>query len=286
MKFKRSSKVSFDAEMDHGKKASSYRKLLQVFLDTGLKPVLFKDYAADISKKNILLLRHDVDSDLDAALNLALIDHQMGIKSTFYFLPPGDYNKTSNYYGRILFGKIWHKYKFSKAIKTIQSYGHEIGIHNDFVQLSFITKRTIESLIRDEIKWFKSKGITIYGTASHGSEFAKKYNFINYEIFSSCKRKNFEANRKIVIEKFNVPLNALNFNDFDLCYEAYHLPRTHSYSDSSNKIIFTGPNSLKYEVKNLSTNLKYKNFYIDLKLALESQSSCVISILIHPEWWN
>ena len=60
----------------------NYKKLLNFFIKRNYKFVNYKSFKL---KKNILL-RHDVDFDVDKALSIAKIDHSLKIKSHFFFL--------------------------------------------------------------------------------------------------------------------------------------------------------------------------------------------------------
>jgi hypothetical protein len=67
---------------------------------------------------NFILLRHDIDFSLDAALELAKLESKNKIFSTYYIL------LHSNFYNALSeTGK--------KFIKKISSLGHEIGLHYD-----------------------------------------------------------------------------------------------------------------------------------------------------------
>lgn len=66
----------------------------------------------------VLLLRHDVDLDLDAALQMAEIEASLGICSTYFAMASGAYyNPFSD--------------KNRSILKRIEALGHEIGLHYD-----------------------------------------------------------------------------------------------------------------------------------------------------------
>lgn len=64
------------------------------------------------------ILRHDVDTDLQKALEMAQLEYRNGIKSTYFVL------LTSNFYNL-------YAYKSRKILKEIQNMGHAIGLHFD-----------------------------------------------------------------------------------------------------------------------------------------------------------
>jgi len=70
------------------------------------------------NKKKKCLLRHDVDSDVSAALKIANIEYHLGIKSTFFLMTRSPFY---NIFSR-------HNHRF---IQEIISLGHSIGLHYD-----------------------------------------------------------------------------------------------------------------------------------------------------------
>lgn len=93
----------------------AYRDLLQLLRNSGY---VFTDYHEYMKHPKCVIMRHDVDNDLDQAVRLAKIEEQEGIKSTYFLLLRTDfYNPASA--------------KSIKAIEQIQSMGHEIGLHFD-----------------------------------------------------------------------------------------------------------------------------------------------------------
>lgn len=71
--------------------------------------------------KRCVILRHDIDNDIEKALKLAEIENAEGIFSTYFVLLTSDfYNVFSGKNGRM--------------IKRISGLGHEIGLHFDEVR--------------------------------------------------------------------------------------------------------------------------------------------------------
>ena len=62
----------FDAVFSDGK-FSSYRRLLQAMIDADLIPILYREYAAKPNINDILLIRHDVNSAIDAVISNLLL---------------------------------------------------------------------------------------------------------------------------------------------------------------------------------------------------------------------
>ncbi len=64
------------------------------------------------------ILRHDIDVSIDCALDMALVEHSFGVKSTFFFMITSDYYNIFEIQNR-------------RKLKKISALGHEIGLHWD-----------------------------------------------------------------------------------------------------------------------------------------------------------
>jgi len=68
--------------------------------------------------QNCFLVRHDIDYNLDKALEMAQLEFEIGIKATYFILLSSDnYNPFT--------------FENQKIIRTIKDMGHEIGLHFD-----------------------------------------------------------------------------------------------------------------------------------------------------------
>jgi len=93
----------------------AYRQLLNLIRSKGY-PFCFY-HEADLLEKAVIL-RHDVDFSLDKAVEMAKLEHEMGIRSTYFIL------LTTDFYN------VFSKRSYEK-LNRILSYGHEIGLHFD-----------------------------------------------------------------------------------------------------------------------------------------------------------
>lgn len=94
---------------------SDYRTFLQMFLERGYQ---FKSFSDVLREKENIILRHDIDFSTDYALKAALIEADLGISSTFFFLIRSEfYNVLSP--------------KNYDNINKIKDLGHDISIHFD-----------------------------------------------------------------------------------------------------------------------------------------------------------
>jgi hypothetical protein len=95
-----------------------YKKLLQLFLMKDFRIVTVEQYFNSSRKDgNILILRHDVDRNPSNALQTALIEKDLGIRSTYYFrIVPQSFDRS--------------------VILEISRMGHEAGYHYEDVAMS------------------------------------------------------------------------------------------------------------------------------------------------------
>ena len=69
-------------------------------------------------RDQVLLLRHDVDLDLDRALALAKLEHQQGFSATYFILVTGPFYNPASAFSR-------------EQLRAIATLGHSIGLHFD-----------------------------------------------------------------------------------------------------------------------------------------------------------
>lgn len=131
-----------------------YREILEVAKKSKYKIVSCIEYIK-LRPKKALVLRHDVDSLPHRALEMAKIENEAGVHSTYFF------RVFSNEYNIF-------DYNTMNIILEIKNMGHEIGYHAEPVDVSKavgiseeqaynIGKKALELLIDDKIK----------GVASH-----------------------------------------------------------------------------------------------------------------------
>ena len=94
---------------------SSYRALLQTFADRGYTAMSYVD--ADPARRH-LILRHDIDISLGAALPIAEIERESGMAATYFVMARSEiYNPFAP--------------DGARALAHIVDLGHRIGLHFD-----------------------------------------------------------------------------------------------------------------------------------------------------------
>jgi hypothetical protein len=110
----------------------TYRKLLESYLEEHYHPIALEDYfMKGLENEGTLLLRHDVDRDPERSLEMARIEHEIGLRGTYYFRTiPGVFNPS--------------------IIHSIAELGHEIGYHyEDLARCKGDMKRALEAFRRN-----------------------------------------------------------------------------------------------------------------------------------------
>ncbi len=149
------------------------QKLLPVLYNT-LKEqrydfITFREFLNGKAGEKFIILRHDVEKHYDRALKFAEMQHQLGIKGTYFFRMSSHYDE--------------------EVIKKITALGHEAGYHYD--DLSRCHGNYEEAIRRFEHNLEKLRRITEINTiAMDGSPLSKydnrllwdKYDYHNYGI--------------------------------------------------------------------------------------------------------
>ncbi|HAQ70447.1 MAG TPA: hypothetical protein DCX14_16100 [Flavobacteriales bacterium] len=113
----------------------AYRSLLQLTKDAGYEFISFRD--CENKGGPWVLWRHDLDFSPHRALKLARIEHEMGVKSTFFLLPH------SRFYN------LFEKENFD-IIREFENLGHDIALHFDFAFYDVTDQRTFEENLISE----------------------------------------------------------------------------------------------------------------------------------------
>jgi len=114
---------------------ASYKALVNWISNKGYT---FSNFNEFNSIQKSVVMRHDIDLSVEKALEMALIDHSLGVKSTFFFLI------TSNFYNLMT---SENKIKLKKIIEL----KHTIGLHFDELQYNINSVEEFEKYLAYEI---------------------------------------------------------------------------------------------------------------------------------------
>jgi hypothetical protein len=100
----------------------------------------------------VITLKHDIDSNIDRSVKMAILESDLKIQSTYFVL------HTASYYKNCI-----------EKLKFIQALGHEIGFHNDLMSIAHP-----EEYLINELKILRGYGLKMIGTSAHGNKSLRK----------------------------------------------------------------------------------------------------------------
>jgi hypothetical protein len=238
---------------------SDYDRLLQKLSDSMFVVLPLNEMRNHFDNTKVVVgLRHDIDHNPFKGLEMANMEKSYGIRSTYFILA------TEEYYGHLTSSGVIRNPGMGLLYKKIYDTGAEIGIHNDLLTVMILYRLDPFEFNREELSFYNSLNIPIYGTAAHGSNTAKA-TVPNYQIFSDFATADSVS---YLGTKFKLGIKSLS--EFGFRYEAYFINFNKSlyYSDSGGK--WNDPQGLTGILKKLDA----------------SKPGDRIQILAHPDWWG
>ncbi len=161
-------------------------------------------------------IRHDIDSDIIAAGQQALIEQEHGVVTSWYVL------HTAPYYGEFRDGVLHRHDCMSSLYLGLQDAGHEVALHTDPLWIYQEFQRDGAQAVTREIEWLRSEGLDIRGTVAHNSK--PVYGAYNFEIFKGRydyqdKRPRSEIQDHVNFRDVQTPLRVLDEEALGLEYE-------------------------------------------------------------------
>lgn len=155
-------------------------------------------------------LRHDVDSRLESAMRFARLEHDRGLRATYFVLHTAEY---------------WDAPGLLPSLGRLQAMGHEVGIHHDLVTLEKLDGVDPGERLRADLERLRNAGIDVRGAAAHGSPWCGRLGYHNNYVFAGWDEP-LEAFPDVSVRRKLRPA------DFGLEYEAYHLGEDAYFSDA------------------------------------------------------
>jgi hypothetical protein len=237
----------------------TYEKFLNyISLSDHFLIVPLKDFKnATSNDKVILSLRHDIDDNINAAVKMAYREHEYGIISSYFVL------HTARYYGKKVGSSFIRNENVIYYLKAIQdTFGHEIGFHNDLVTLQLMYDIPSREYLKDELNYLRGNNINIVGTTYHGSPYCYIYHYSN-----SFFWKEYSDTTQYIKKGFNtIKIEKDSLTSYNFQYEGGMLNQDYFFSDS---YIVNGKR-WNMDMVNLDTIKPGKK----------------VIILIHPQHWN
>ena len=192
--------------------------------------------------EQIVAMRHDVDHDLELALEMAHHEWRLGCKSTYYLLHTEAY---------------WNDPKFPLLVRQLKEYGHEIGLHANFLtQWMRGEIDDVELEIERVLAHVRACGVDVTGVCAHGDKLCYKNGFVNYWLWKELRGDNpleseggisaegicvdnpayqiqYPLNHQLTREDgATFPLWSISMEKHGLHYDAAKLQQEHYWSDS------------------------------------------------------
>ena len=220
----------------------------------------FAKASTEHAGKIVIGLRHDVDGNICAARTMARMEHDAGIRATYFV------NHNDIYYSWRDERNQRHRRESSVyRYREIQDLGHEMGLHYDMLSSFYDYGEDPAQLLLAELGWLRKHGIEVVGGAAHGSKSARGVGFINFEVFQGMT--NAREGFVLVNEGREYRLGQLKLLDYFL-YEAYHASPANSkyYSEAGGA---------------------WRVFILDPENGIPAlHPGDSAQVLIHPVWWG
>ena len=154
-----------------------YEKIARNIVDSNYVPIIVRNYIKNrnhLIDKKLIIMRHDVDLKPERALMMAEIEHDLGIKSTYYF-------------------RTIKKVLDDEIILEIKKLGHEIGYHYECLDIAKGNFDIAIQLFKEDLEKFR-KICNIETICMHGNSWTKwdnrslweRYDFKDYGIIGEA----------------------------------------------------------------------------------------------------
>ena len=140
---------------------SKYRQLIEAITSTDYTPATVRDYLIS-APNSCIILRHDVDRAVGRALDMARLEQEYGIASTYYFRYTDDVFKP-------------------KIMREIADMGHEIGFHYEVMDKAKGDVEKAIEIFNQELEEFR-KVVDLTTACMHGNPLASWSNRDLWEI--------------------------------------------------------------------------------------------------------
>lgn len=169
-------------------KLKHYREIITSAQDLKYEFAMFKNYK-QMKSENVIILRHDVDWRLDNGFEMAKVERDCGVRSTFFIRPHAiDYNP--------------FEYKSYAILKQLLNWGFEIGLHFEVVDMNHVTGEDELELFRKEKKVLETiLDIKIVSAAAHGGYSGLDYYGKNY-FFNKHTKEDVKIENHTFEERF------------------------------------------------------------------------------------
>lgn len=169
------------------------------------------------SDRPIIVFRHDIDLDIDTAVQMAALQRDLGIRASYYIL------HTAPYYGRADGAVFLRHEDMAAQYRMLADGGHDVGLHTDALGLVLASGLDGLQAVVGELAWLRACGIPIVGTAAHNSYTV--YGVENFAVFKDRPQRMFLGGcpPDVTLGGRTVALQRLDERALGLDYEANEL---------------------------------------------------------------
>ena len=153
-----------------------YQQLCSTIVDSGYEIKTVRDYLTNVPSSGpyVVILRHDVDRKPQRALDMAVLEKEIGLSSTYYLRYTGDVFK-------------------EEVIRKIEGLDHEIGYHYETLSKAKGNYRKALQLFQEELLAFR-KIADVSTICMHGRPLSawdnrwlwRKYDFRQFQILGEA----------------------------------------------------------------------------------------------------
>lgn len=216
--------------------------------EKGVKSIPTRDIKA--STTNYIVLKHDVETNVSKAYQLAAIEHKYGHRGSYYVQ-----------------AYLMHDEKNIFMLREMQEMGHEISYHYDVMDSS---KGDLDKAIKefaDNKQIFEKNGFVISTVCQHGNPVVERVGYTSNRDFfrSDLVRSLYPKIRDVMVNlKNDVPTDFVYFSDAGRVFKMIFDPLNNDIVNSDDK------------------NIAYQNLD-KLIEALDFSKGIIIST--HPHRW-
>ena len=194
---------------------SEYELLIKNLLENRYQFITISEYKKLLSKGKYIIIRHDIDSDVDIAKRMFEIEKKYNVRTTFYF-------RTCTFDRQLML--------------EINDFGSEVGYHFEEIA-TYVKKHKLKSrkqilenmpdiqrMFVDNIQRFEDEfDIKLSSIAAHGDFINRKYKIVNNELFDKRMRKKFSN----IVEAYDDEIESnLDFSISDDVYPNFWKPNS------------------------------------------------------------
>lgn len=187
-----------------------YRKILILLKENNYTDIFYDE--DKLGRK--VILRHDIDYSLDKALKIAILENELGFKSTYFIL------LTSDFYN------VYSK-KSVRIIRNIMNLNHRIGLHYDETKYDIVDDEGLITTITKEAKLFSEMlelEINVMSMHRPSKKLLEKNLNIN-NVINSYSKKYFEDMKYISDSRMywrEDPFAIINSNEYEKLHILTH----------------------------------------------------------------